>query len=355
MFCWNMSTLLERMSDLLEDVVRQESQDSRVVGILVFGSFVKGKVRRTSDLDIIVVKEDIEEFSRKRQRIKGILLEIYTWPLKFFRKPFCGEMAGLSTPFLFGVMRTGRILYDPKGTLQEFKRYAQTRKLPNSIVKSQAERAKRSLHLAQELVKKRELEGAELEIRRASGELARAILLKRDILEIISPKVYLPHLRNEVPDFYSKYREIHNIKELHTEEIEAAIHNVSNWRERIIEEVHRMGKEDWLKAGGVFSGAQTELSNAKDCLESEDLEAATLQVRWSAMLVASAILRLLRGASVNSPSKLYAELLQRSHPYANIVKSVMSFSGDEPKLEEHIKSLENILRAFLRRVSTRNT
>ena len=90
-----MSTLYERMSEVIEHFVRQESQHEGVVGILVFGSFVKGKVRATSDLDLLILREDIEEYSRTRQREKSVLLETHKWPLKIFGKPFLGEIGDL--------------------------------------------------------------------------------------------------------------------------------------------------------------------------------------------------------------------------------------------------------------------
>jgi len=67
-----MSALLQRMSEIVEDFVQQESQAEAVVGIVVFGSFVNGKVRETSDLDLLVLREDIEEYSRTRRREKGM-------------------------------------------------------------------------------------------------------------------------------------------------------------------------------------------------------------------------------------------------------------------------------------------
>jgi len=337
-----MSNLLERMSGLIDDIVRRRSQDEKVVGILVFGSFVGGKVRMTSDLDLLVVREDIEEWSRTRRKEKGILLEIHTWPLKLFGKPFLGEIGDpLSDAFRFEVMRAGRILYDPKGILQKFKRYAETHKLPSSHMKSLAEKAHKSLCSAQNLLERRELEGAELEIRKAAEELARVTLLEKDVLEINPPKTYLPHLRNEAPGFYSTFQEAHNLKNLQRNEIIATIQDISKWLERTVEEIRRRGKEDWLKVGGAISGAQTELSNAQDCLENGDLEAATLQARYSAILVSSSISRLLQGTSYNAPSTRYIELLQSRHPYGDVLTSVMDFSHDERKLKEYIQILEN--------------
>jgi len=341
------------MSELVMDFVQKESQVEGVVGIVVFGSFVKAEVRETSDIDLLVLMEDAEAYSRTRQRANGILLEVYRWSLDFFGKPFQSEpVNAFQDAFCFAVMRSGRILYDPKGILHEFKRYAQTHKLSYSHLESLLERAEKSLDLAQNHLEKRKLEGAGIEIRRAAEELARALLLEMDILEIIPPKIYLPHIRKEIPTFYRTFCEIHNVEMIQREKVEAVIQHISRWRERIVKEIHRIGKEDWLEQGGAIHGAQTELTNAQDCLENEDLEAAILQARYSAMLLMSPTLSILQGSrkSANPPSTRYYELLQSRHPYRHIVTSVMNFSRDRRRLEGYIEILGNVVKRYEQRL-----
>jgi len=200
--------------------------------------------------------------------------------------------------------------------------------------------------LAQSHLEKRRLEGAELEVRRAAEELARALLLERDVLEIIPPKIYLPHLRKEVPRFYSIFCQVHNLRSVQRKNVEAAIQDISIWQERIVEEIRKTGEEDLLKQGEAIYGAQTELTNAQDCLENGDLEAAMLQARYSAIFVMSSVLRLLKGKSGKILSFRYIELLQSGHPYGNVVKSVMDFLPDKRRLDEQIKMLRNIIEGY---------
>ena len=83
------------MSDLIQDFVKQEIQVESVIGIVVFGSFVKGEVRKTSDLDFLLVLEDVEEYSRIRKIKSGITMDIYRWPIKTFYKLFNGKLENL--------------------------------------------------------------------------------------------------------------------------------------------------------------------------------------------------------------------------------------------------------------------
>lgn len=340
-----MTTLLKRMSNLVENFVLRESQVEGIVGILVFGSFVKGKVRVKSDLDLLVLMEDSEENSRINKRENGFLLEIYKWPIYLFYKTLLGERGDLfSNAFLFEVMRTGRILYDPERILQKIKRYAQTHKLPYSHMKSLIKKANKSLHLAQNLLKSGELEGAEIEIRKSSEEIARVMLLERDILKINPPKIYLPHLRNKEPEFYITFSEVHNLKKLNRNKIEVAIQIISGWCERVVKEARSISEKYGLK--GLIINAQTELSNAQDCLENGDLEAATLQIRYSALFLMSFILRLHQDEFSEFPGRRSAELLNSKHPDGDIVRSVMNFSRNKNRLKKHVGILKEIVRKY---------
>lgn len=345
-----MTTLLKRMSNLVENFVLRESQVEGIVGILVFGSFVKGKVRMKSDLDFLVLMEESEENLRIKKRENGFLLEIYRWPISLFYKTILGERGDVfSNAFLFEVMRTGRILYDPKRILQKIKRYAQTHKLSYSHMKSLIKKANKSLHLAENLLICRQLEGAEIEIRKSSEGIARVMLLEKDILEINPPKIYLPHLRNKEPEFYIIFSEVHNLKKLNRNKIEVAIQIISGWCERVVKDAPLISEKYGLK--GLIINAQTELSNAQDCLEKGDLEVATLQVRYSAFFLMSFMLRLHQDEFSEFPGRRSAELLHSKHPYGEVVRFVMNFSRNKNILNKHVGILKEIILKKFRNVA----
>ena len=100
-----------------------------------------------------------------------------------------------------------------------------------------AERSNRCLQLALRLLGKRRLEGAEIEIRRASEEVARVLLLEKNVLEIMPPKIYLPHLKKEATSFYRTFSEIHNLERIQRNEVETAIYNISKWLKKTFQEI----------------------------------------------------------------------------------------------------------------------
>ena len=95
------------------------------------------------------------------------------------------------------------------------------------------------------------------------------MLLEKDVVEINPPKMYLPHIRKQITKFYISFSEIHNLKNLNRIRIEVAIQIISTWCEKAVQEIHRKSDNEWCK--GLIIEAQTELSNAQDCLKNEDL------------------------------------------------------------------------------------
>ncbi|MCW4025912.1 MAG: nucleotidyltransferase domain-containing protein [Candidatus Bathyarchaeota archaeon] len=343
-----MSDLLQRMRELVEDFVRKESRSERVVGIVVFGSFVTERVQESSDVDLIVLMEDLEGYSRTRRSAKGVLLEIHRWPVNLFSILFTGgESNVFQDAFCLGVMRDGRILYDPKGILEQYKRYAKSHRLPHTETTSLANKAKSSLLLAQTLLEKKELDEAEIEIRRAAEELARVLLLENDVFDIVSPKYYLPHLRKKTPDFYRLFSGVHNLTRIQRDEVDAAVQDISKWWKIIADGIRRIGDGGRLRQGGTVRGAETELLNALDCLEKGDEEGAMLQARYSATLLISPVLRLVEGRSADAPGERYINLIRNGHRYGDVVKHVMNFSRDRRRLEEHLQVLTKIVARYL--------
>ncbi len=87
------------------------------------------------------------------------------------------------------------------------------------------------------------------------------LLLERDIVYINSPKTYLPHLRNEIPNFYIILSEIHNLKIFNPSKI--ALKFISDWCDRSVKKVHRKNDIIWLE--GFIINARNEFSNALNC------------------------------------------------------------------------------------------
>jgi predicted nucleotidyltransferase len=327
-----MAALHHRMALRVNAFVQATSQEKGVVGILVFGSFVIGEVRETSDLDLLVLREDIAAPTRTMRRAAGVPLEVYQWPRRLLQNTLDGERGtAFSAAFLYAVLRRGRILYDPNDILAQSRNYVQTHQLPRSHVQSLARALHQGLSVTHHLLVRGELEGAEVELRKSVEYLARVMLLERNVVEINPPKIYVPWIRRTLPDVYPTFCDVQNLGTTERREVETALRLVTAWRERAAMEARRIPRAAALHK--LIDDAQTELANAQDCVEAGDLVAAALQVRYATLYLLPVFLRRPRGTVDASPSEQLRALQQSRHPYGAVVTHVMQFTGDQRQLE----------------------
>ncbi len=330
---------LESMPKLLPDLVQTLQRNGDVVGVAVFGSYVRQSILDASDLDLLVVRRGPAAWSREGREMDGTILDVNTWPLKTLKRLFSGHAGNLlADAFLFEAFRSGKILHDPTGELGRFREYAHTHRIHSSHLTSLGRRISRGLDLAERLLEEGELEGAELELRKGTQDTSMALLLKKDLSRIHPPKAYLPQIRCNLPAFHEIIFDIENLEHVDRSWVEASIKSLREWRQRLMGEIARQGRTEWLKKGAI-RGTVSELGNAESCLKRRDWEAAALQVRYSALLLASPVLRLLRGTSSHRPSTLYLEISRRGHRYADTLRDVMSFSHGQDILGKRIQIL----------------
>lgn len=303
-----------------------------VIGILVFGSFIQDEIRETSDLDLLVLREDVANPSRTLTQDAGVLLEIYQWPRRVMQSTLGGEEGtAFSAAFLYAVLRRGRILYDPTGFLAQAKNYAQTHPLPTRHLQSLLRSFQQGLSRTDGHLARGQLEGAEVELRMSMEYLIRAMLVERNIFEINPPKLYVPQIRRTLPDVYPMFCDVQNLGTTERTEVEEALHLVTAWWERVKRDARQLPRGSTLHQR--ILDAQTELTNAQDCIEDRDLAAAALQVRYATLFLLSVILRRPRGLVDASPSDRLQALRHSGHPFNAVVTHVMQFTGSLRRIQ----------------------
>ncbi len=327
-----MADLRYRMAFQVNAFVQAMRPQRGVVGILVFGSFVQGEIHETSDLDLLVLREDIADPSRTMNRDAGVLLEIYQWPRRLMQTTLGGEEGtAFSAAFLYAVLRRGRILYDPTGILAQAKNYAQTHPPPAPHVQSLVRAFRQGLALTDRRLARGELEGAEVELRKSVEYLFRVLLLERNVCEINPPKLYVPQIRRTLPALYPMFCDVQNLGTMERTAVEEALRLLTAWWESVRMDARQIPRESTLHPRIV--DAQTELINAQDCIEAGDLAAAMLQVRYATLFLLSVILRRPRGLVDASPSDRLRDLRHSGHPFNAVVTHVMQFTGSPRRIE----------------------
>lgn len=274
-----MRVSFKRALNAINEFVESKRFDENVLGIIVFGSFAKGTLHKTSDIDVMLLMKGGRHL-RKIEDHGGLKFEVRMAPIETFASTLNGERNLFLDMFHLQVLRTGKILYDRKGFLSRLSFEAINRKIPVFYEKKMLNRAYKRLRSAEKHLWAGRLKHAESELQEASIEVARTLLLRINEPEINIPRLLIPHLRRAYPDFYKVFREIHGLNNLGRADIELEAASSLDYLEKTADKYGVVGE-----FGSVIKRAERELLNAGDCLEYGDYDSAMLQLRLSTSIL----------------------------------------------------------------------
>lgn len=333
-------SIRKTMTQILNRIVADKRDESNIEGILVFGSYVKQYLHEKSDLDVFVLDSSLNDYFQTRQNRQGITVEYHRWPTPFFRRILGSDKASIyPKAFLFKILREGNIEYDPLQILYEARAYVRAHPIPQTSIIPLLKRALNSLELASSHITNQRDLLAEIEIRVSSENLARFLLLKKEILDINPPKYYLPLLRDAYPDFYSIFCIIHNLQMLESIQIKKNICRLQTWISTLYSQHY--SPENGRHKSTQLANAETELANAEDCLRDKNYKAAELQTRYAAIYLAPLILHQ-NGIELCENQLNITRLLQCNHAYQRVLLSILNCYMNREKLQYYLNYLHQL-------------
>lgn len=103
---------------LTEPVIRQAAERIAAVAhstlkVIVFGSYARGEAESDSDLDLMIVEEEIPDLAKEYNRIRAAIGPIQTGVdlLIYTRREF-EQRANWSSSPVFDAVRHGKVLYE---------------------------------------------------------------------------------------------------------------------------------------------------------------------------------------------------------------------------------------------------
>ncbi len=335
--------LHQTMTHILKEIIADESKDSDVDGILVFGSYVKHTLHENSDLDIFLLDSTQNNYDQRKKNQQGIIIEFYRWPTHFFQRILYSNSANIySKAFLFKIIREGNIVYDPKSILKESSIFVKNHEIPQTVICPLLSRTNDSSKLAFEYLNKQRNDLAELEIRNSFENLARLLLLKKKILDINPPKYYLPLLKNTYSYFFTIFCAVHNLQALNPIKIEKNIRQLKTWIQHLLSQHQtRQHQLAHVTVSTSLLNAQTELANAEDCLQKKNLEAAELQTRYASLYLVPLILK--QEDKMSTMHQTIPQLLYSNHPYRQVFLSIHNCVKDNKTLRCYLEYLTHLI------------
>ena len=281
---------LPRMKIAVDAFLSEESVDKDVKGIFVFGSYPKGIVRPSSDIDLIVLhrsKRDHTTFISQNE----IFECIYLTPEDMIRL--------VSRGMWIDIVLTGEILYDPDDAVKELKdKVAKWEWTPEHIGK-QIELSKEEIEKSIKMLNEQRPWDALQFTRNAATELMRATLMKNQQKEISLVHLgdLLDYIREKDKRLYQIVASLHDFTGVSPLGLKEWISKIQVRRNEVeqkaiiqlLNELDDQGPSELL---GKYKStikklrpSKTQIRNAEDCLEKGNHEGALLHMRWSLRLL----------------------------------------------------------------------
>ncbi len=103
---------------LTEPIIRQAAERIAAVAhsplkVIVFGSYARGEARNDSDLDLMIVEEEIPDLAKEYNRIRDALGHIETGvDLLIYSRSEFERRANWSSSPVFDAVRHGKVFYE---------------------------------------------------------------------------------------------------------------------------------------------------------------------------------------------------------------------------------------------------
>ncbi|MCD6214201.1 MAG: nucleotidyltransferase domain-containing protein [Candidatus Desulfofervidus sp.] len=106
---------VERVDEnLIEEIVKRILSVVNPVKIILFGSYVYGKPRKDSDLDILVIVDEDKKPGYKRVVPVNLALSDIIYPIDVFiyTKKEVEEWTGVPHSFITSIIKKGKVIYE---------------------------------------------------------------------------------------------------------------------------------------------------------------------------------------------------------------------------------------------------
>ncbi|MFX1603577.1 MAG: nucleotidyltransferase domain-containing protein [Promethearchaeota archaeon] len=330
-----MFDLQKKFDAALKDTVKEWKGHDKVKGIFVYGSFVKGTLTATSDLDLGVIWDDPEPPAQLFQEHKGIRIDISFLTPKVIEDVFEGKTSdALRIAGLIGILRNAKVVHDTKGKLKKWQKRAADFVWSEEAIDSMKDEALLSLNNASKSAELGDTISAIHELRSGLFDLGRVIVMKNNYFSIMKPSEVLTEIRLLDPVSYPLFLRTFKLKGMEEEDLMDTLEEVRGWIE-IAEGRFSEGTVDDY-AMELLTRAQREYHGARNCTLSGDYELAVLEMRRAVDNIGRALLALTGHFEVDQTN--FVQALKENEPvfYENILVQHGAFDFTEKGIERGI-------------------
>ncbi|MFQ6089256.1 MAG: nucleotidyltransferase domain-containing protein [Candidatus Methanofastidiosia archaeon] len=251
------------------------SGEKEILGAFLIGSVARGEYNERSDIDLVFIKRRFQP--RKKERMKGRVVDCIYFPLDFFKSSLSSSNVIQKGAVVFW-LKNCRILYDPENEIKGLVERVKGFRFSKKEIGDQLKLALVNLKRCENFIQRGRLIEALSHLRLSANFYANSILMSKNETLLIPPKNLEVNLRKT--DFYDLFLRIHSIRDVLKDELEENL----KWLDRGIKDRYSKYKKTsriQKETKGRFEGMKSELENAFDEFEKKNLKGSLLQLRYS--------------------------------------------------------------------------
>jgi predicted nucleotidyltransferase len=297
----DMADIRKRFITALKDTVDEWKKRENVIGMFVYGSYVKGTITANSDLDICIVWEAPEAPAPLIAEHKGVRVDMTFLTANTIEEVIEGkEYDDTDIATVIVRLRNAEVVHDTKGILKNWREHAINYTWPEQIIENVKKRAMDALQEATAYDEKGDTVVSVHEVRRSLYELGKVILMRHNIFNIIRPSEIMTEVRLLDTITYQLFLRTFKLKGMSEESLLELLEEVSRWL-KIAEDRFADGTA-LDSALQLINHAQRDYYGALSLTYNGDFELAVLEMRHSIEMIGMALLSL-SGKSFDKPSE----------------------------------------------------
>ena len=285
-----------RFKEVVNDTVKEWKDHSNVVGIFVYGSYVRGTLTANSDLDIAIIWRDDETPVRLLSTHKEVRVDMVFMTVSEIEAVLDGTTTDvLKISEVINRLRTSKVLHDKGKILEDWRARSQRYTWSDAVIDDAKKKAFELLSRANEYVVKGDGASAIYTVREGLFYLGRVIVMRSNIFTMLKPAEILTEIRMLDPITYQLFLRTFKLKGLDEPKLLSILREIKKWMDKAEQLLEESTIESIaMKTTGLLAQAQREYHGALNLTYGGDYELAVLEMRQATCTLGRAI-AILRG------------------------------------------------------------
>ncbi len=286
-----MTDIHRRFNTALDDTVAEWKQHSNVKGIIVYGSFVKGTLTASSDLDIGIIWDDDEAPVRLMSTHKEVIIDMVFMTISEVKAVIDGTSKDVfKISEVVNRFRTSRVLHDTDEMLKNWQKSVQQFVWSDEIIHDVKNLALEELSHAKKFLDDEDYESAIYEVRDGLLHLGRVIVMTNNIFTLLKPAEVLTEIRMLDPITYKLFLRTFKLKGMDEPKLLKILGEMKEWLDKTEKQLEGTTSDSIvIEATGLLAQAQRQHLGSQGFTYAGDYELAVLEMRQAACTLGRAM------------------------------------------------------------------